>query len=304
MSFDPNKYTEKSREAVVTAQTEARRHGHQQVDGWHLLAGMLMQADGVLPALLKRLEIAPSAVELALRRELDKLPKVSGATEAGTVYITESLNKVLSHAEAAAQELKDEFVSVEHLLIGLLREKGNTALAHFLDTFDLTEKRVKEVIRQMRGAQRVTSQNPEGTYEVLEKYGIDLVEMARQGKLDPVIGRDDEIRRVIRILSRKTKNNPVLIGDPGVGKTAIVEGLAQRILKGDVPEGLKDKTVFALDMGSLVAGAKFRGEFEERLKAVLQELKAAEGRILLFIDEMHTIVGPERPKVRWTPAIS
>jgi ATP-dependent Clp protease ATP-binding subunit ClpB len=291
MTFDPNRYTEKAREAVMTAQTEARRLGQQQVDVWHLLAAMLLQGGGILPALLKRLEITPAAVELALRRQLEKLPKVSGSTQAGTVYITEGLNRVFSHAEAAAQEMKDAFVSVEHLLIGLLRESGNPELKRFLETFELTEARVKEAIRGVRGNQRVTSQNPEGTYEVLEKYGLDLVETARAGKLDPVIGRDDEIRRVVRILSRKTKNNPVLIGDPGVGKTAIVEGLAQRILKGDVPEGLKDKTIFALDMGALLAGAKYRGEFEERLKAVLQEIKSAEGRILLFIDELHTIVG-------------
>jgi ATP-dependent Clp protease ATP-binding subunit ClpB len=187
--------------------------------------------------------------------------------------------------------MKDEFVSVEHLVLGLIRETGNKEMQRFLETFDLTEERVREAMLALRGTRKVTSQNPEGTYEVLEKYGLDLVETARRGKLDPVIGRDDEIRRVVRILSRKTKNNPVLIGEPGVGKTAIVEGLAQRILKGDVPEGLKDKTIFALDMGALLAGAKYRGEFEERLKAVLQEIKAAEGRILLFIDELHTIVG-------------
>ncbi|MGC9452556.1 MAG: ATP-dependent chaperone ClpB [Oceanipulchritudo sp.] len=291
MTFDPNKYTEKAREAVVAAQTEARRLGQQQVDGWHLLAAMLMQPGGVLPSLLQRLDISPTAVEVALRRELEKLPRVSGATEAGTVYITESLNKVFTHAEKAAHEMKDTFISVEHLLLGLIREGGNRDLKRFLETFDLTEERVREALHSLRGSQRVTSQNPEGTYDVLEKYGLDLVETARAGKLDPVIGRDDEIRRVVRILSRKTKNNPVLIGDPGVGKTAIVEGLAQRILKGDVPEGLKDKTIFALDMGALLAGAKYRGEFEERLKAVLQEIKSAEGRILLFIDELHTIVG-------------
>ncbi len=291
MTFDANKYTEKAREAVVGAQTEARRQGHQQVDVWHLLAAMLMQEGGVLGGLLKRMELTPAAVELALQRELEHLPRVSGATEAGTVYITESLNRVFSHAEAAAEEMKDAFVSVEHLVIGLTRETDNRDLQRFLGSFELTEERVLEAVRSVRGSQRVTSQNPEGTYEVLEKYGLDLVETARAGKLDPVIGRDDEIRRVVRILSRKTKNNPVLIGDPGVGKTAIVEGLAQRILKGDVPEGLKDKTIFALDMGALLAGAKFRGEFEERLKAVLQEIKSAEGRILLFIDELHTIVG-------------
>jgi ATP-dependent Clp protease ATP-binding subunit ClpB len=291
MTFDPNQYTEKAREAVAGAQAEARRLGQQQVDAWHLLAALLLQTGGIVPALLKRLDISPAAVELALRRQLEKLPKVSGATQAGTVYISESLNRVFSHAEAAAKEMKDEFVSVEHLFLGLLRESGNAGLRHFLETFELSEQRVKEALRGMRGSQRVTSQNPEGTYDVLEKYGMDLVETARSGKLDPVIGRDDEIRRVVRILSRKTKNNPVLIGDPGVGKTAIVEGLAQRILKGDVPEGLKDKTIFALDMGALLAGAKYRGEFEERLKAVLQEIKSAEGRILLFIDELHTIVG-------------
>ena len=291
MTFDANKYTEKAREAVVEAQTEARQMGHQQVDVWHLLAAMLTQEGGVLGVLLKRMDLTPAAVELALRRELERLPRVSGATEAGTVYITESLNHVFSHAEAVAKEMKDAFVSVEHLVIGLARETGNSALQRFLSSFELNEKRLLEAVRSVRGSQRVTSQNPEDTYEVLEKYGLDLVETARAGKLDPVIGRDDEIRRVIRILSRKTKNNPVLIGDPGVGKTAIVEGLAQRILKGDVPEGLKEKTIFALDMGSLLAGAKYRGEFEERLKAVLQEIKNAEGRILLFIDELHTIVG-------------
>ena len=283
--------TEKAREALVTAQAEARRLGQQQVDSYHLLAALLLQADGVVPALLKRMEISPAAVELALRRELERLPRVSGATAAGTVYISERLNAVLGDAEALAGQLKDSLVSVEHLFLSMLRDKGHRELQRFFETFELSEERVRGALQAVRGSQRVTSQNPEGTYEVLQKYGIDLVETARAGKLDPVIGRDDEIRRVVRILSRKTKNNPVLIGDPGVGKTAIVEGLAQRILKGDVPEGLKDKTLFALDMGALVAGAKYRGEFEERLKAVLQEIKAAEGRILLFIDELHTIVG-------------
>ena len=294
MTTEANRYTEKSREAINTAQAEARSRGHQEVDMWHLLAAMLIQPGGIVPALLKRMDITPAAVELALGRELDKLPKVSGSTPAGTVYITRNLNEALTSAEKAAGEMHDEFISVEHLLLGLVRHKGHSGMAAFFKTFDIDNDRLLKAIRDIRGNQRVTSQNPESTYEVLEKYGIDLVEMARGGKLDPVIGRDDEIRRVIRILSRKTKNNPVLIGDPGVGKTAIVEGLAQRILKGDVPEGLKDKTVFALDLGALVAGAKYRGEFEERLKAVLQEIKAAEGRILLFIDELHTIVGAGR----------
>ena len=290
MEMDLNRYTEKSREAIAVAQSEARGRGHPEVDTWHLLGAMLAQEGGVLPVLLKRMDITPTAMELALGRELDKLPRVSGAAS-GTAYITNAFKQVLIEAGKVAGEMGDEYISVEHLLLGLVRQREHPRMSAFLKTFDLDEERVGKAIRGMRGSQRVTSQNPEGTYDVLLKYGLDLVETARSGKLDPVIGRDDEIRRVIRILSRKTKNNPVLIGDPGVGKTAIVEGLAQRILKGDVPEGLRDKTIFALDMGALLAGAKFRGEFEERLKAVLQEIKSAEGRILLFIDELHTIVG-------------
>lgn len=291
MTTDGNRYTEKAREAIVSAQEEARKRGHQQVDLWHMLAALLIQENGVVPSLLKRMDLTPSAVELSLGRELERLPAVSGAPAGQQVYITEALSAALTGAEAAASTMKDDYISVEHLLLGLVEYTADERWKHFLKTFNLDRKSVEKAISEIRGNQRVTSQNPEGTYEVLQKYGVDLVETARSGKLDPVIGRDEEIRRVIRILSRKTKNNPVLIGNPGVGKTAIAEGLAQRILKGDVPEGLKDKTLFALDMGALVAGAKFRGEFEERLKAVLQEVKASEGQILLFIDELHTIVG-------------
>jgi ATP-dependent Clp protease ATP-binding subunit ClpB len=290
--MDPNRLTQKSQEALHDAQTKALRYGHTEVDTEHLLLALLEQPDGLVPRLLTRAELDIGALRSACEQALEGRPRVSGpGADGGQIGVTRALAQLLDAAEQEAQRLKDEYVSVEHLVLAMLASAESTGAGRLLAEHGVDRDRLLEVLTQVRGAQRVTSATPESAYEALEKYGRDLVGEARAGRLDPVIGRDSEIRRVIQILSRKTKNNPVLVGDPGVGKTAIVEGLAQRIVRGDVPEGLKDKTIFALDMGSLLAGAKYRGEFEERLKAVLAEVKAAEGRILMFIDELHTVVG-------------
>ena len=289
--MNTQKFTEMSLQAVQDAQKYAQNAGNPEVDSLHLLKALVDQENGIVPELLSQLSLSANAVSLAVDRELEKLPKTAGSVDASRIYVTQALNQVFAEAEKEASRLKDEFISVEHLFIGLLDVKKPDSLAQLLGSFNLDKKSVLKALKDLRGSQRVTNANPENTYNVLEKYGVDLVEMARANKIDPVIGRDEEIRRVIRILSRKTKNNPVLIGEPGVGKTAIVEGLAQRIVRGDVPEGLKDRSLFSLDMGSLIAGAKYRGEFEERLKAVLKEIKTSDGRILLFIDELHTVVG-------------
>ena len=290
--MNPERLTQKSQEALHDAQTKALRFGHTEVDGEHLLLALLEQADGLVSRLLEHAEVDVDRLRADLEAELERRPKVSGPGAApGQVFVTQRLSRLFDTAEREARRLNDEYVSVEHLIVALLAEGSETAAGRLLNQSGLTRDSFLQVLTAIRGNQRVTSAMPEVAYEALEKYGRDLVADARDGRLDPVIGRDSEIRRVIQILSRKTKNNPVLIGDPGVGKTAIVEGLAQRIVRRDVPEGLRDRTIFALDMGALVAGAKYRGEFEERLKAVLTEVKAAEGRILLFIDELHNVVG-------------
>ena len=285
-----NNYTQKSLEAVQSARDLAVQNNHQQMEQVHLLLALLRQDGGLIPQLLRKMDVTVESLEAAAATELRKIPAVTGSRDADRFYITADVDATFQKAEEEAKTMKDEFVSVEHLFLGLL-ETARGGVKTLFETYRITKENALKALQSVRGNQRVTSDNPEGTYDALEKYGTDLVKRAREQKMDPVIGRDEEIRNVIRILSRKTKNNPVLIGEPGVGKTAIAEGLAQRIVKKDVPKSLQDKTIFSLDMGALIAGAKYRGEFEERLKAVLNEVKQTDGRIILFIDELHTIVG-------------
>jgi ATP-dependent Clp protease ATP-binding subunit ClpB len=290
--MDLNKFTEKSQNALVEAQNIATRNQHQAVDVEHLLLALLEQEGGLVPSLFERARVAPDLLKTKVQEELNRVPRVSGSDTTGQgVYVTQRLNRLLVHAQDHARKLKDEYVSVEHLVLAMFDEPATTGIGKIIKNLGVHRDAFLKALTEVRGNQRVTSPNPEATYEALEKYGRDLTRLAQQNKLDPVIGRDTEIRRCIQVLSRRTKNNPVLIGEPGVGKTAIVEGLARRIVAGDVPDSLKQKRLVTLDLGALIAGAKYRGEFEERLKAVLQEITKAQGQIILFIDEIHTLVG-------------
>jgi len=283
-----NRYTEKAQEALLQAQALASEYNHSQIEPEHLLLALLQQADGVVPQIVGKIGLAPQVLQREIEDELQKRPKVYGA--ARQVSIGSALQNVLNRSEAQAQSMRDEYVSTEHLLMAMVLVQSGRA-GQILQQHGITLNRIYEALTGIRGTQLVTDQQPESKYQALEKYGRDLTEMARRGKLDPVIGRDEEIRRIMQVLSRRTKNNPVLVGEAGVGKTAIAEGLALRIVRGDVPKGLKNKRIVALDLGALVAGAKYRGQFEERLKAVLKEITESEGEIILFIDELHTVVG-------------
>jgi len=285
MQFD--KFTLKSQEALSDARNIASENGHQSIEDVHIMSAMLKQEDGIIIPVLQKLEVDPGDFRTKVDSLIKNTPKVTGG--AAQLYISNELNNILDDSFKEARQLKDEYVSTEHILISMAQSKGK--IGELLKESGVTKDRVYQILVEIRGNQRITDQNPEDKYQALQKFGKDITDLARKGKLDPVIGRDDEIRRVIQVLSRRTKNNPVLIGEPGVGKTAIVEGLANRVVSGDIPEGLKDKKIIALDMGALIAGAKYRGEFEDRLKAVLKEVSKSEGEIILFLDELHTIVG-------------